>query len=240
MHTRVAVLLAAALIAAAPWCAHGLELERAGHVSGDYVRHAALVGDLAVRATQDEMGAGKLLLHDRSDPTRPRLVKAFSLGHFAYSMAASSSLVVTGGSGLRLIGIRNPEAPVDSGLALVWDWCSRLHVTDVSNPAAPTQVGLWEYDGSVDDLALFGRVAYVVSGSELRLLDLSDPASPQEHGPYWFDRTAARVVLDKLGAAAYVQLTEPPGIAKLNLEEPLGPLLVDFLSLEWSPRGISL
>jgi hypothetical protein len=104
-------------------------------------------------------------------------------------------------SGLRIIDITNPNAPVEAGFfntpgaahgvtvsgnfAYVADDTSGLRILDVSNPAAPTETGFCDTPGRAWSVALHWNYAYVADySSGLRVIDISDPAAPYETGYY--------------------------------------------------------
>lgn len=61
----------------------------------------------------------------------------------------------------------------------------RLLVLDVSNPAAPQEVGATEpLGGFLKDVAIEGNTAYVVDSAGLWVVDVSNPAHPNEVGFY--------------------------------------------------------
>ena len=60
---------------------------------------------------------------------------------------------------------------------------SRVHVIDVSRPASPAPVGVYDFDQPVLGLAAVGAAVYVANSHDgLRRLDLSDPSAPRLTG----------------------------------------------------------
>jgi hypothetical protein len=58
-------------------------------------------------------------------------------------------------------------------------------VVDVSDPAAPTEVGVYDTPGGALGVAVAGDYIYVAGGSVgLRVVDISNPAAPTEAGFY--------------------------------------------------------
>jgi hypothetical protein len=58
-----------------------------------------------------------------------------------------------------------------------------LRVIDVSNPAAPVEVGSIDTPDLACDVSVVGGLTYVADGtSGLRVVDVSDPAAPVEVG----------------------------------------------------------
>lgn len=179
--------------------AQALTLETVSYVSGDYMRHAAARGDYLFRTTQDAMAGGKLLIHDLSDPSHPRLAAALDLGHFAYSLAVSEKLAVAGGWGLRLVGISDPAAPVDYGESMlsrnpyglgligdtlyVADLNEGLLVVDISNPAAPSVLGGLGIGSGVVGLAVDPPYALLLDWYDrVHVVNVANPAAPTKVG----------------------------------------------------------
>jgi hypothetical protein len=176
--------------------------------------------------------SGKLHVIDVSDPTRPTEVGVYAppsdpsmQGNFLSGRIAvagsrvylaSSSLQpptrglatpkpVLAGSGLRVVDVSNPAAPVGVGFTrLAWepdavavvgnhvyvvahqlegDQSSGLRVFDVSNPTHPLEVASLPTGArlSARSIAVAGEYAYVV-GNGLHVLNISDPGRPVEEG----------------------------------------------------------
>jgi hypothetical protein len=54
-----------------------------------------------------------------------------------------------------------------------------VHVLDVSDPKAPTELGFWETSGQFVAMTVAGRHAYAIDkGSTLHVVDISDPKAP--------------------------------------------------------------
>ena len=71
---------------------------------------------------------------------------------------------------------------VVGGLAYVVDCEAGLRIIDVSNPAAPTQVGWFDTPGLSYDVQVVGSLVYVADYFSLRIIDVSNPAAPTEVG----------------------------------------------------------
>ena len=61
---------------------------------------------------------------------------------------------------------------------------SGLRIIDVSNPAAPTEVGSFDTPGQSYDVQVVGSLVYVADDSWLRIIDVSNPAAPTEVGSF--------------------------------------------------------
>ncbi len=96
------------------------------------------------------------------------------------------------------------DIEVVGDLAYVADGRSGLRIIDVSNPAAPVEIGALDTpsSGRAWDIEVVGDLAYVVGGNPgLRIIDVSIPALPVELGA--LDTSYARDV-KVVGDLAYV------------------------------------
>jgi hypothetical protein len=97
-------------------------------------------------------------------------------------------------------------------------------VIDVSHPAAPAQVGVYQTGDDPVALAVSGRYAYVtyeVIG--LEVIDVSNPAAPVRVGGYPTSDSAYGVTVD--GNYVYVA-NGSAGLLVLDVTKPASPLLV--------------
>jgi hypothetical protein len=98
----------------------------------------------------------------------------------------------------------------------------RLVVLDVSNPAAPREVGAaTPFPHFVEDVAIGGTLAYVAAGGGgLRVVDISDPTHPKEVG-YWTSPGYAEGVAV---AGSVVYLADGPyGLRVIDVSNPAQP-----------------
>jgi hypothetical protein len=70
-----------------------------------------------------------------------------------------------------------PQPSRDSSAVALRRRVRFFEVVDVSNPASPIVIGGLDL-GGIDDIAVAGNYAYVVTYSVFHVLDLSDPTSP--------------------------------------------------------------
>jgi len=93
-----------------------------------------------------------------------------------------------------------------------------LHVLDISDPKAPTELGSFEASGDFLDMAAVGTYAYVVDkSSSLYVVDISDPKTPaavgachalgEPHGVFVLGKFA--YVADDDGGMHIVDITNP-------------------------------
>ncbi len=80
-----------------------------------------------------------------------------------------------------------------------------LRVIDVSNPAAPVEIGALDTPDCAYDVEVVGDLAYVADSriSGLRVIDVSNPAAPVEIGALDTPESSARDV-EVVGGLAYV------------------------------------
>jgi len=77
------------------------------------------------------------------------------------------------------------DVAVAGNYAYVADEVGGLRIIDVSNPAAPTEVGFYDTPGNAYGVAVAGNYAYVADDLDgLRIIDISNPAAPTEVGFY--------------------------------------------------------
>ncbi|MBN8727920.1 MAG: hypothetical protein J0H15_09510 [Xanthomonadales bacterium] len=184
--------------------------------------------------------------------------RPFELGRlefpYASAVAASGNYAYLGtstnGGFLQVVDVSVPEKPVLRGSLPVptinrlqvhgnyvyaADELAGIHVFDVSNPDAPTQVQLWN-DGCADpggytahDIALnqAGTLAVVGCPTGLHILDLGRPASPTRVGGYAAEWAEARVAIH--GDRAWY--ADANGLRAFDITTPSAPSLVGEASL---------
>ncbi len=108
----------------------------------------------------------------------------------------------------------------------VADGESGLFLFDVTNPAAPAQLGVYDTPGSAQSVFVTGTVAYVANGSSgLRVLNVANPAAPTELAFFDTPGTAEEVFV--VGATAYVA-DGGSGLRILNVANPNAPAEIGF------------
>ncbi len=143
-------------------------------------------------------------------------------------------------SGLRIIDISNPSAPVEvgaldisyehavagSGNTVVTLGYSSVTVIDVSDPAAPVKLDVLfiEFSGFSLDITISGDYAYVGSdGSGLTVIDISNRSSPTVVGTYQTPGHAHGVAV--AGNYAYVA-NDNSGLRVFDISNPTSPTVV--------------
>lgn len=133
------------------------------------------------------------------------------------AVAASPSWHITGqvGGPTSAVAVHGSLAYVGVGF--------RLRVYDLSNPAAPLQVGESSpFSDFVAGVATDGALAYVAAGrAGVRILDVTDPARPSEVGAWDSPGNAEGIAV--VGAVAYVA-DGPFGLRALDVSDPCRPV----------------
>ena len=114
-----------------------------------------------------------------------RLLTLFFLSMALLTTAwAQDSLNVTRIGQLNLLsGAEQEGLTVVGSYAYVTNGSHGLRVIDISNPAAPAEMGFCDTPGYAGAVAVAGNYAYVADGfSGLRIIDISNPAAPVEAG----------------------------------------------------------
>lgn len=124
-----------------------------------------------------------------------------------------------------------------------------LHVIDISDPEVLLPVGSFESEGTITDIAVSERHAYVTErprwngvddvGGGLRVIDLDDPAQPTQVGSYGKGIYANSLAI--AGGYAYLadgNEVEGEGLAILDIDDPTDPILVAGHRTVGSPRGV--
>lgn len=111
---------------------------------------------------------------------------------------------------LAYMGVNSTEFPARWG----------LKIYSVTNPREFQVLGSLALPNEVEALAVRDGLAYVMTGSELRILDVGDPAVPVLVGSTILDNVATDMLLD--GNRAYVSTSR--GIAFLDVSDPANPV----------------
>jgi PKD repeat protein len=178
------------------------------------------------------------------------------VGGTIYTVASQGSYVYAGiGPRMVILDISNPSEPslvgqssplpglvyaiaVAGNYAYLIDSEGNLWVVDVSNPAAPTEIGFCDLPDSMA-VAVSGEYAYVVGWyAGLRVIDVSNPAAPVVVGFYAIQGNG----WDVAAAGDYAYATNTEGelyiIDVSNAAEPIEVGFYDTLNAE-SPVAIA-
>jgi hypothetical protein len=150
-------------------------------------------------------------------PFRRAAAVAFD-GVSAYAVSSSSLLIAS--YGVELAGAGGSGIEVVYGMAYVAAGASGLRLIDVSNPTAPVEVGGINTPGSARNVAVWGRLAYVADGSGLRVIDVSIPDAPVELGAIAIFGGADNVTV--VGGLAYV--SGDSSLRLIDVSNPAAPV----------------
>jgi hypothetical protein len=214
----------------------------------------ALTGNLLLAST----GSG-IAIASIAAPLQPISLGSVALTNVTYiediAVAGQYAYAVAGQSGLRVIDLANPAAPVEIGAlntfshatsvavsgtqAVVADWYGRLRIVDITSPAAPVEIGHFDVPGFLTSVALRGSLAYVASYRGLEIVDISNPAATVLVGQRALPGHGVRVVIS--GTDAIVGLLDS-GVAIVDVSDPSAPLLSRAFdtpgrAIDVAPRG---
>ncbi|PWB73002.1 MAG: hypothetical protein C3F15_10375 [Holophagae bacterium] len=212
---------------------------------------------VAVSGSLAFVGSGvTMLVLDVSDPELPELLGSVTLPELVKGIAAAGShvYVANGMSGLRVIDVSNPSAPVEVGVsdvtnegaldvavagnrAYVAYGSLGLRVIDVSVPSLPAVVGAIDTPDSAREVAVVGSHAYVADGgSGLRVIDVANPAAPIEVGS--LDTPGYAYGLAVAGSHAYV--ADRTALRVISIADPSAPTETGSLSTPSSSFDVAV
>ncbi len=164
----------------------------------------------------------QLHIIDISEPSTPTLLTSYGTprGSTTYDIAVSGSdLLVAAAGGLWIIDVSKPRTPallstfrgrarwvrgVDFSGSMAYiatsmaTGASWLQIVDISDPSAPTQVGICRTPGVAQDVAVLGTLAFVADREAgLEVIDVSDPANPIGAGFYRTRMYASKVAVSE-------------------------------------------
>ena len=246
-----------------------VHLPSSPHIAGLYPgwssRRAAIMQHYAFSADRD------LRVVDITRPNNPRVIGAYDFPGRALDMEARPLhsgapgflYIAADDSGLRIIDVRHPAHPVETGhidtwsakrvalwrqYALVAAFSDGLRVVDITDPAHPTEVGAYT-GATVSEVAVADHYAYVpykepTSGTVgLRIIDLSSPSHPTEVGTYTLCSPGCLTEIEYIvvrGTYAYIIESYPflPGSSALHILDvhtPTSPTLLSGVNICGSP-----
>ncbi|MBI4136346.1 MAG: hypothetical protein HY481_02265 [Candidatus Vogelbacteria bacterium] len=118
---------------------------------------------------------------------------------------------------------------------------SGLQVIDISNPIAPVTVGTLAIGGNPTDIAVAGRYAYVVdsTSNDLKIIDISNPTTPATVGTLAVGSTTKKIVVS--GRYAYVIDSSAVNDFKIiDISNPAAPFAVGTLDFTFGPDAIAV
>ncbi len=157
-----------------------------------------VVGDLAYVTD----GEYRLHVIDVSNPALPVSVSIFYMPRARvddFEVVGDLAYLAGRYNGLLVVDVSNPAVPIELATLALYSYsstkcdvevvedlayvpCGGLHVVDVSNPAVPIELATVE--GTANDVAVVGSLAYVVEGSifeigSLRIIDFGPEYAPK-------------------------------------------------------------
>ena len=141
---------------------------------------------------------GGLLVYDVSNPQQPEEISYLEQHELpGYDVAASDGYAFVNGKGVWVVELTGEPAlqingrtqtavgDLYNGQIAVQDsiaYASQtdgLHLLDISQPTAPTNLGRYVPTGYLFDLTVRDQYAYLVSENGLEIVDVTDPTNPQ-------------------------------------------------------------
>jgi hypothetical protein len=185
-------------------------------------------------------GANGFYILGLTSPTSPNL--RGHLNGFARGVAVANNYAyLVGESGLRVVNVSTPTAPVVVGtcntpgsataIALAGNYAyvaadsAGLRIIDISNPAAPTLIGGYDTSGSSRNVALAGNYALVADLNRgLQMIDVGVPSAPALTGSYDSPFTDLRSIA--LGGNYAYVLNATTGLYSVDVSNPASPARV--------------
>lgn len=198
---------------------------------------------------------------DIADPANPVLASefvlpagvavhaaAFDAGHVFFAEEAYG-LGVADPASLAPIGRYDADLPpdpsardfediaVESGHAYLAAWGYGVLIVDLADPAAPVEVGRFEFPYASTIEAQGDRVyaASATNGGILRILDVADPTNPQQLGELFTNQTYD---LEVRGDYAY--LADEGGLSIVDVSAPATPVVVGQDTVCSFANGVSV
>lgn len=189
---------------------------------------------------------------DVNNPLNPvEVAHLYTSPDWVWDVHGSGSYVyvVTHDSGLHILDVSDPANPKEVGsyhdVSADWEdiyvYGSYVYMTfsdggvriiDVIDPSSPMKVGYFSTSGTVMDVFISGRYAYVASG-DFHILDINDPSNPREVGSVIsvniFEKETRAVHVS--GNYAYVNGNEPC-LRILDISDPSNPVEVSTYSTD--------
>jgi hypothetical protein len=193
-------------------------------------------------ATSTSLTTATALTADTANAENVELVG--HIGGATYAVFVQENYAYVGeGPRLTILDISSPVSPTVVGKTPPWsDFVQDIYVSgsyayiaadraglrvvDVSDPAAPTEVGLYDAPVHVNGVAVAGGYAYVADWpTGLRVVDVTNPAAPVEVGVYGTPGEGADVAV--VGGYAYVAVSGG-GLRVVDVSDPAAPTEVGF------------
>jgi hypothetical protein len=219
--------------------------------------HVVISGHYAFVAAQSSnfpLPNGALHVIDIADPQQPVLKKTVKLSANPFRLRLAGDLLyIVDASGVRILDIRDPLAPlVLSGVAMtaadivlttayayVATFSNGIAILDVSDPTMPSLIGQVEHEGKSFRVEIANGVLFASTDGALLTFDLTiEPSAPRQIGNYTRGAFAANMIVRD--NYAYVDLSAiPGGIRVLDVADPAKIFMAGQFYLEVPSGGVS-
>ncbi len=192
----------------------------------------AFVADNLLYAVSEMSNDKGLIIFNVSNPVNPILISQTILPFGAIDVTVSGNYAfITNG--------------VFSGSNI--SKAGQLRVFDITDPTNPTEIGLYESPGNVDNLSVINNTIIISEGnyftsnskegSGLRIIDITDPVSPEPIGFYELPGKSKYVAVRN--KYAFV-LTRFGGISVVDIQDISAPTQIGYYNSPGEPLDISL
>jgi hypothetical protein len=130
------------------------------------------------------------------------------------------------------------DVVVVGNIAYVADGESGLRIIDVSDPTAPVELGAFDTPNNLLAVDVVGSYAYLVEHQWFYVVDVSDPESPTQVGISSTSSLNYDIVV--AGNYAYVGNGYPAGLTVWNISNPTSPFKAGFCPTEWWAWGVAV
>lgn len=202
---------------------------------------------------------------DITDPAKPSKLGSCNLNDLCNAIAINgdTAYVANADTGLRIIDISTPAAPVITGTytpgfgaygrgvqvvnKTAYLCCSRtgLHIIDVSNPKSPVELGIYDTPGRAMDVEVVGTTAFVADGtSGLQIINVADPAKPVLLGklenliPPEGTLTTNATSIEVVGSKAYITNRSDAtrgALFVVDISDPTQPKIIKSIDISGVP-----
>lgn len=112
-----------------------------------------------------------------------------------------------------------------------------LHIVDVSNPANPWQITLFETFGGANDVVVSGNTAFMAKqNSKLAMIDVSNPGIPRFIGE--IDLPSIPLELKLAGNTLYAAATSM--VVEIDVSNPASPVITDVEPMSGLVRNVDI
>lgn len=160
----------------------------------------------------------------------------YAIGDRAYIIEGGSLTILDVSNPAKLIRLGQTESLsysiqnilfADNDNVYATDQAQSLRIIKVSVPSSPYEIGFYNTPGTVFDIFVVAKLAYVADGNAgLRILDISDPALPKEVGS--FDTPESAQGIQIVGNLAYVA-DGNGGLRIIDVSNSANPIQAGFL-----------